>query len=191
MILEGLVTTLDENGEVRIAPMGPIVSPDWRTMVLRPFTTAHTFENLRRTGQGIFHVTDDVELIARSAIDRLSDRPQVRKAESVEGMILIDACRYYGFRVESMAEDESRATISCRIVERGFQREFFGFCRAKHAVIEAAILATRVHLSDTQNLTAELARLAPLVEKTGGESEQRAYALLTDYIMRVINSPRE
>lgn len=68
MILEGLVTTLDESDRVNIAPMGPIVDPSMTTLVLRPFKTSRTFANLRASRQGVFHVTDDVWLLARAAV---------------------------------------------------------------------------------------------------------------------------
>ncbi len=183
MILEGVVTTLGLDGAMRIAPMGPIVEPGWERLVLRPFTSSRTFANLKRTGQGVFHITDDVELIAQAAVDQVAEAPPARVADSIQGKILVDACRWYGFKVESVDERDLRASLSCRIVESGFQREFAGFCRAKHAVIEAAILATRIHLLPQAQLREELARLMPLVEKTGGAAEQRAFRLLEHYIV--------
>jgi hypothetical protein len=186
VILEGIVTTLDEDGAVRVAPMGPTVEPDWQRLQLRPFTSSHTFENLKRTRQGVFHVTDDVELIARAAVGQLAEVPPVRCATSIKGMIICDACRWYSFQVESLDEQTLRATLDCRVIERGFQREFFGLCRAKHAVVEAAILATRVHLLEPTRLRDELQRLAPLVEKTGGVAEQRAFTLLQEFILAAI-----
>jgi hypothetical protein len=79
-----------------------------------------------------------------------------------------------------------RATLDCRVVERGFQREFFGLCRAKHAVVEAAILATRVHLLEPTQLRDELQRLAPLVKKTGGPTEERAFTVLQEFILAAL-----
>ena len=57
-------------------------------------------------------------------------------------------------------------------------REFFGFNRAKHAVVEAAILATRTAFLPREQIMAEYERLAVLVEKTGGERETEAFAFL-------------
>ncbi len=48
----------------------------------------------------------------------------------------------------------------------------------------AAILATRRHLLPASHLADELLRLAPLVEKTGGPAEVRAFALLRAEIER-------
>ncbi len=144
MILEGLVTTLNLDGTVNVSPMGPLVEDDFRRLVLRPYQTSRTFENLVRTRQGVFHVTDDVELLARAAVDRLDQPPPLVPAEGVEGFALADACRWYAFRVIRIDDRQARSTILAEVVRSGRLRDFFGFNRAKHAVVEAAILATRI-----------------------------------------------
>ena len=60
--------------------------------------------------------------------------------------------------------------------------DFFGFNRARHAVLEAAILATRGHLLPAVEIQAELARLRPWVDKTGEPAEHRAFQFLSEYI---------
>lgn len=187
MILEGIVTTMNSDGTVRIAAMGPFVEPAMKRLIVRPFTTSRTFENLSRTRQGVFHVTDDAELLARAALHRWDALPALKPATQVAGMILTDACRWYGFDVESIDQQELRATCCCRVVEQGFQREFFGWNRAKHAVLEAAILATRVHLLEASLLREELSRLTVLIEKTGGDAERRAFDLLRSHILESLS----
>ena len=59
----------------------------------------------------------------------------MRPAEAIEGVILTDACRWYAFQVESLDDREERTEIAARVVDRGHGRDFFGFNRAKHAVI--------------------------------------------------------
>ncbi|RIK79668.1 MAG: DUF447 domain-containing protein [Planctomycetota bacterium] len=181
-MLEGIVTTLNVDGSVNIAPMGPIVDESLDHMLLRPFATSTTYQNLKRTGVGVFHVTDDVELLAQAAINRVSPMPSVASAEGVEGAILADACRWYAFRVESIDDSAERVAVAARAVQRGVNREFFGFNRAKHAVVEAAILATRLHLVKRGDVLAEFDRLALLVQKTGAAAEHRALALLRRYV---------
>src|SRR2546430_9636269 len=68
---------------------------------------------------------------------------------------------------------------------RGFRREFLGFNRARHAVLEAAILATRTHLLPAEQIRDELARLQVIVDKTAGPREREAMALLSDYVRTV------
>jgi hypothetical protein len=181
-LLEGIVTTLNEDGAPHIAPMGPIVDESFDWLLLRPFRTSTTFANLKRAGQGVLHVTDDVELLARAAVGRLEQMPQFVRATSFDGVFLIDACRWYAFRVESLDDRDERTKIVARVFDRGWLRDFFGFNRAKHAVVEAAILATRIALLDSEHIRSEFDRLEVLVEKTGGHQERRAFAFLRQYL---------
>lgn len=182
MILEGVVTTVNEDGSVNVAPMGPIVDESFQHLVFRPFTTSTTYRNLKRTGQGVLHVTDDVELIARAAVGKLDPLPAMFPAEPFEGYILADACRWFAFRVVSLDDRQERTRIEAEVIDGGTLRDFFGFNRAKHAVLEAAILATRLHLLPPKDVQSELARLAVLVEKTAGPREQAAFEFLRQYL---------
>jgi hypothetical protein len=69
---------------------------------------------------------------------------------------------------------------------RGLQRELFGFNRAKHAVIEAAILATRIHLLSSGEISSEFKRLKVIVQKTGASTEHRAFAFLETHVMQTL-----
>jgi hypothetical protein len=186
-VLEGIVTTVDADGRPHLAPMGPIVNDAFDRLWFRLYQTSNTYRNIKRTGVGVFHVTDDVELLARTAVDRLETFPAMTPASAVEGWILDDACRWYAFQLESLDEATERAAGGARVVARGALREFFGFNRAKHAVVEAAILATRVGILPAQEIGAEFARLAPLVRKTGAAAEVRAFAFLESYVLTAID----
>ena len=181
MILEGIVTTLGPDGRLNVAPMGPRVEPGWRRFVLRPYATSTTYRNLVAHGEGVLHVTDDVLLLARAAIGAVDDVP-TRPAEVVRGAILRDACRHYEFRVIERDDRAERKTLRVEAVAEGRGRDFFGLNRAKHAVVEAAILATRTAFLPVGEILGELGKLAILVEKTGGDAERAAFALLTDHV---------
>jgi hypothetical protein len=178
VILEGLVTTINADGSAHISPMGPLVDESMTTLVLRPYQSSTTFQNLKRIRQGVLHVTDDVELLARAAVNRLDPLPALRRAKTVDGYIIADACRWYEFEVTSIDDSHDRATLTCTVVDRGRGRDFFGFNRAKHAVVEAAILATRLHILPAAEVTAEFRRLRVIVEKTGGPAEDEAMTFL-------------
>jgi hypothetical protein len=62
------------------------------------------------------------------------------------------------------------------VVDRGTGREFLGFNRACHAVLEASILASRVRRLPAADVRAELSRLQVLVDKTAGPREREAMA---------------
>lgn len=183
MILEGIVTTRNDDGTTNVAPMGPTFD-EYRpkTIVLRPFRTARTYENLRRRPEGVFHVTDDVLLLAEATLGMA--RPALVPASEVGVDRLADCCRFAEFTVEEVDDAAERARIECRVKRWGRVREFFGLNRAKFAVVEAAILASRVHLLDPLAIEAQWKGLSVLVDKTGGDEEHRAFALLTEYITK-------
>jgi uncharacterized protein len=188
MILEGIVTTVGSDGAVNIAPMGPRVDIDMKRFLLRPYRTAQTYRNLKSHGEGVFHVTDDVLLLARAALGPVEPPPALVPAGRVKGFILQDACRYYEFKVAALDDREDRTRIEVDVVHAGRLRDFFGFNRAKHAVVEAAILATRTDFLPLVDIESEFGKLAVLVDKTGGEQEKKAFAFLKEHLARIIRS---
>jgi len=188
LILEGIVTTVSPEGVVNIAPMGPRVDSEMRRLLLRPFRTAQTYHNLKKHGEGVLHVTDDVLLLAKGAIGAVEPMPWLRPASSVRGFVLQDACRYHEFRVVALDDREERSSIEAEVVHSGRLREFFGFNRAKHAVVEAAILATRTDFLPLDEIETEYRKLEVIVKKTGGEQEEQAFSLLAAHVARVRQS---
>ncbi len=184
-ILEGIVTTVSPSGALNVAPMGPRVDADMRRFLLRPFPSSQTYRNLKAHGEGVLHVTDDVLLLARAALGPVEPAPPVVPATAVRGFVLSGACRFYEFRVRALDESEERVRIEAEVVHAGRLRDFFGFNRAKHAVVEAAILATRTDFLPPDEIEAEYRKLAVLVDKTGGPQEHEAFALLRQHVERV------
>ena len=184
MILEGIVTTIAPTGDVNIAPMGPRVDADLKRFVLRPFNTAQTYRNLREHGEGVLHVTDDVLLLARTALGVLDPMPPLMPARTIRGCVLRDACRFYEFRVVTIDDRDERVSIEVEVVHHETLRDFFGFNRAKHAVVEAAILATRTDFLPLEEIEAEYRKLAVIVQKTGGDQEKAAFEFLREQVAR-------
>ena len=184
MILEAVITTLDRAGTLNVAPMGPELMPGSNRFVLRPYQTSTTFRNLAATGAGVCHITDDVWLIARAAIRQLDlNSVSTRPAERVLGRILDTTGRYLEFRVLDLDTTTDRARITVATVASGRQaNDLFGLNRARHAVVEAAILATRLDFLPHAEILHDLALLAPLVTKTGGPDEHRAFNLLYSHV---------
>lgn len=184
MILEGLVTTLDEAGTVHVAAMGPLVDEAEvatgrvTRLVLRPFGSSQTAAHLAARPEGVFHLTDDVLLLARIVTGTLAGPPAARPATTVRGRVLADSCRAWEFVVEVAERTTERQRLEARVVAEHVGRPFLGFNRAAHAVVEGCILVTRLHLLDAAEVARRLADLAPLVEKTGGAREREAFALV-------------
>lgn len=182
LVLEGIVTSRSPQGQLNVAPMGPIAPPDIQWLTLRPFQTSTTCDNLRAHGEGVFHIVDDVRLIAAGAIGRWTEPPPVEPARTVRGDVLVNSCEWFEFRIEEADFGSARTTLRGRVVHHEVRRPLRGFNRARFAVVEAAILATRLHLLPRDEIEQQLNALRPLVAKTGGTREHEAFELLTGYI---------
>jgi uncharacterized protein len=191
MILESIVTTVSPNGTVNIAPMGPDVATGMDRFLLRPFPTSQTCQNLQAHGEGVLHVTDDVLLLARAALGPVTPPPTLVPASKVRGFVLADACRFYEFRVIAIDTAQPRVRLEAEVVHSSHLRDFFGFNRAKHAVVEAAILATRTDFLPLQEIRTEFDKLAIIVSKTGGAQEAEAFQLLRDHVWHVAERHNE
>jgi hypothetical protein len=190
MIVETVVTTLDEDGEANFAAMGVLWGEE--RLVIRPYAGTRTFRNLVRTREAVVNVTDDVLTFAKSALSRV--RFPSRPATCVRGVILADACHWREVAVESVAWPEpasaggGRADVTTRVVAGAVGRPFAGLCRAKHAVVEASILASRARRMAKDELRRELDRLDPLVAKTGGPAEREAMAYIRAHVTRRVGA---
>lgn len=185
MILESIVTSIDIAGVVNIAPMGPRVESDANDetiFILRPFDSSQTYQNLLRTRVAVIHVTDDVSLFARAAVGKIDPCGLVQQFESTSWWPLIDCHRWFAVEVQSISGETPRIDVRCRVVKSCQVRPFFGFNRAKHAVIEAAILATRTEFMAADDIRDQINRLQPLVDKTAGPVETEAFEFLRQTI---------
>jgi len=178
VILETIVTTMDEEGAINFAPMGVEWGED--TIVLKPFLETTTFRNLSRSRRAVVNLTDDAMLFAQGAIS--SPQFPALPATVIEGAVLDAACSWREVEVSAIDDTPPRSRIDARVVYRGIRREFIGFNRARHAVLEAAILATRTHLIPAEQIREEFARLQVVVDKTAGPREREAMELLTRYV---------
>jgi hypothetical protein len=184
MIIEGLVTTTDASGGMHLAAMGPevdaaaVASGRLERLVLKPFPTSQTAANLERLPEGVFHATDDPLLLAQVVVGGGGPMPVSRPATAVRGWVLEGVCRGYEFQVVSRDASRERIRLEAEVVAVHEGRPFAGFNRARHAVVEGAILVTRLHLLGADEVGRRLRELAVLVEKTGGPREHEAFRLL-------------
>ena len=178
MIVETIVTTVATDGSVNFAPMGI----EWgdETIVLKPFLETTTYRNIVASRAAVVNLTDDVRIFARAAIS--SPQYESSRATVVRGVVLADCCSWRELEVQAIDSTPPRSRIEMAVVHRGTRREFIGFNRARHAVLEAAIYATRLHLLPRAFIESELARLQVIVDKTAGAQEFEAMALLTEHV---------
>lgn len=182
MIIESILTTTDAAGRVNCAPMGV----EWgeEIIVIKPYQETATYRNLLANDAAVVNLTDNVLLFAQSAIS--NPVFPTRPATTVAGVVLQDVCSWREVQVEAIDDQQPRARITTRVVQRGFAREFLGFNRARHAVLEAAILATRTRFLPREQILSEFEHLQIIVDKTAGPQEHEAMKLLTHYVQKAL-----
>jgi hypothetical protein len=178
VIIETIVTTIAADSRINCAPMGVEWGED--RIVLKPFLETATYRNVTATRSAVVNLTDDVLVFAQAAIS--NPLCATVPATVVRGVVLADCCSWRELEVRSVDSTPPRSRIEAAVVHRGVRREFIGFNRACHAVLEAAIYTTRLHLLEPSFVQSELARLQVIVDKTAGERERAAMALLTDHV---------
>jgi hypothetical protein len=177
-IVESVITTQNADGTAHIAPMGVI----WRdgVPVLAPFRPSTTLANLERQPVAVINHTDDVRVIAGCLTGR-RDWP-VQPLAGGRAYRLESALTHQLAEVASVAPDPDRPRFTLRIVDTISHRPFLGHNRAQAAVIEAAILVSRLDRLPAEKIAAEMAYLAIAIEKTAGTREREAWGWLVEAI---------
>jgi hypothetical protein len=195
LIRETIVTTVSGEGRVHIAPLGLIaegLGPEGEGWIIAPFRPSTTLVNLRSNPFAVANFTDNV-LIFAGCLTGNRDWP-TRAATRIPGVVLEGALAHAELEVVEVEEDEQRPRFHCRIVHQASHAPFKGFNRAQAAVIEAAILASRLHIMPRDKIEHELDYLQTAVEKTAGPREHEAWRLLVekieDHFKRPLGGPK-
>lgn len=178
MIQEVIVTTIHKDGSAHIAPMG--IRQQDNQIVIAPFKPSATLENLKREGHATVNMTDDVRIFAGCLTNR-RDWP-VTDTEHYRGLRLANVLAYIELEVERMEDDELRPRFFCKKLLERNQAPFPGFNRAQAAVLEAAILVSRLDMLAQDKVDQEIEYLQIAMEKTAGEHEKTAWGWLMDKI---------
>ncbi|MDQ2104111.1 DUF447 domain-containing protein [Azospirillum isscasi] len=178
-IRETIITSCDAAGNVHVAPMGATVTETG--YVLAPFRPSRTLDNLLATRCAVVNFTDDVRVFAGCVTGRRRGWPTV-PAERIRGAVLAAALAHEEVEVAAVEDDGVRPRLECRPVHRVTHRPFRGFNRAQAAVVEGAILVSRLHLLPSEKIDREIDYLSIAIGKTAGPVELEAWGWLLDRI---------
>jgi hypothetical protein len=182
MIIEGIVTTLDRNGEANISPMGPVMDLPRQTIEFRPFVGSRTLANLLARPMGVFHLTDDALLIAQAVTKRWVAPPLFERATQISGWVIPAACVWHEFKSSYVDQSSNRTIVKANIVASGRGAEFGGFNRAKHAILEVAIMVSRLDFLPLPEIELALQTAGRLCDKTGSPRERLALDVLQAFV---------
>jgi hypothetical protein len=178
-IVETIVTTMNATGEAHIAPLGLIEEGD--AWVIAPFRPSRTLDNLRQVPFAVASHTEDVRVFAGCLTGRKTW--PMRPAEKVTGVVLDSAVSHWELAVDGVSEDELRPRFSCQMVHTVSHRPWGGFNRAQAAVLECAVLVSRLHMLPPEKVEAELKYLEIAISKTAGQREEEAWGWLMERIV--------
>ncbi|MBK7663977.1 MAG: DUF447 family protein [Sterolibacteriaceae bacterium] len=178
MIFETIVVTRSEIGAMHITPLG--IREDDGLTLLAPYRPSTTLDNLLATRCASVNLTDDVRVFAGCLTGRRVW--PLAASERIATPRLASALTHRELEVVRVEDDELRPRVFCRVVAETAHAPFRGFNRAQAAVIEAAILVSRLHMLSPDKIDAERAYLSIAIEKTAGPCEREAWAWLMDRI---------
>ena len=177
-IVETIVTTANAQGEVHIAPLGLI--EDGARWLIAPFKPSKTLDNLRANPFAAASHTDDVRVFAGCVTGRKIW--PLTAMSKVKGGRLADCVSHWELKVEKVIEDELRPRFVCSIVHRESHKTWDGFNRAQAAVLELAVLTTRLGMLLPEKIESELKYLEIAISKTAGPREAEAWEWLMEKI---------
>ncbi len=177
-IFETLVTTLDAAGKVNCAPLGVRYAGD--EVVLMPFRPSATLDNILATATAVVNFTTDVRIFAGCVTGR-RNWPTLPAAR-LYGRRLAGALAHAELRLLRVDDDPLRPTLRLARAWEATHGPFPGFNRAQAAVIEGAVLVTRLHLLPADKVDAEMAYLQTAIDKTAGPAEAEAWRWLQEAV---------
>lgn len=177
-ILETVVTTVSPDGELHLVPFGLIREDD--DYVLAPFRPSPTIANLEASPCFAASAPTDMRVIAGVVTGR-REWPVV-DCERIPGKRLAACFGHAEFEVTSKTDDATRPRFRGRMVHCASHRPFLGYNRAQAAVLEAAILSTRLKMLEPEKILSEMAYLAIAVAKTAGPAEREAWGWIEDKV---------
>jgi len=179
MIQEVIVTTQNIDGTTHLAPMGIHIIEN--KLIILPFQPSTTLDNILRTQTAVINYTDDVRIFAGCLTGRY--QWNLSPTLKIAGYYLTTALAHKEVKLTQVEDDPIRPRLFCDALYSVNHAPFQGFNRAQFAVLEAAILASRLDRLSAEKIHAELAYLQIAIDKTAGEYEQQAW----DWLMELIN----
>jgi uncharacterized protein len=173
-IFETVVTTQDSDGRVHVAPMG--VRYQGEHVVLMPFKPSTTLDNVLSTRCAVLNLITDTRVFAGCVTGRREWPTQ--RADRIAGVRLACALRHVELSLAEVTDDPQRPVLRMAVVHEATHAPFVGFNRAQAAVVEGAVLVSRLHMLPLEKIETEMNYLQIAIDKTAGSEEHEAWGWL-------------
>ena len=167
-IVETIVSTFDKKNNPIAAPMG-VSTVDEKHITLSIFKTTKTYRNLKEKKCGVANITSDPTLFHRTVFKDVNPGGKLPKkwfthASNVDAPYLRNTDAFIEFRVTNLTGSGEKAKVLCRVHKiLVIRNELQVYHRAKSAVIESIIHATRIEIFLASGQKKEAKELVNLV----------------------------
>lgn len=186
-IRESIITTLHDDGNAHITPIG--VHETDRGLMIAPFKPSATLDNLLRNGTATINYPDDVRIFAGCMTGRRNW--DTVPTDVIAGIRLHDCLAHTEVKVHTHEDDELRPRFYCDTVHEQMHKPSHGFNRAQFAVVELAILVSRLNMLSSDKIDSEIEYLRIGLDKTAGEREFEAWGWLMKKVTDFRNTQTE
>lgn len=184
MIHEVIVTTINKDKKVHIAPMGvKILQSDSKKLVqISPFKPSQTLNNILETKIATVNYIDNVKVFSGIVTGEKKDW-ELEVSDDKCAPHLQNTNTHMNVKAIEDHDDPVRPRIICEVINEQIHRPFLGFNRAQFSVIELAVLSTRLGRIDDNKIKDEMKYLKIGIDKTAGKNEKEAW----EWIEKKIN----
>jgi uncharacterized protein len=180
VIHEIVISTVAADGTPHVAPMG--VRYRGAEVILMPFKPSTTLANVTATGHAVLNVVTDTRVFAGSVTGRRAW--PLLPAARVAGVRLACALNHAELALAELQDDPQRPVLRMARVFEASHATYIGFNRAQAAVVEGAVLVSRLHMLPAAKVDAEMKYLQIAIDKTAGPEEHEAWGWLTEAVAR-------
>lgn len=178
MILETIITSIDHDGKPHVAPFG--VRMENENIIISPYKPSHTLENILASKVAVMSNTDDVRVFAGALTGR---QPwTLIPTNQVNGFRLKNCLAHTELQLLKVRDDALRPQLVMQQIISENHAAFKGFNRAQAAVLELAVLVSRLDRLPKAKVESELQYLQIAIDKTAGEIEHEAWSWLIEKI---------
>jgi len=178
MIFETIITTINTQAEPHVTPFG--VRYEGENVIISPYKPSITLTNILTTRHAVMNLTDDVRVFAAALTDR--QIWQLLPANKINGFRLENTLQHVELALIEVREDAVRPQLVMQRIFTQHHRAFNGFNRAQAAVIELAVLVSRLHMLPIEKIQTEMQYLQIAIDKTAGENELQAWGWLVEKV---------
>lgn len=178
MIYETIVSTVNIRGEPHVTPFG--IRMQDGLVVISPFKPSTTLDNILATGCAVVNMTDDVRVFAGALTGR--QVWDLVPSKQISGFRLASTLVHRELKLVKIEDDAVRPQLFLEIVHETQHQSFQGFNRAQAAVIELAVLVSRLKRLPMEKISQEMDYLKIAIEKTAGPRELEAWGWLVEAV---------